>query len=160
MRWPLILLCSAVWAVSTATARAQAAPAKTPAPQVSRPFMLPPGPRALLPEVFAGWVSATPPEKTIDAAKADPASVEALKEYGFTDSATATYKRSGETLTLRALRFEDASGAYGAYSFHRQNNWPKEEIGTGATSNHNRVLFWLRNTVVDEKFQSVAPRCC
>jgi hypothetical protein len=52
----------------------------------------------------------------------------------------------GETLTLRALRFHDASGAYGAYSFYRQNGWPKEDIGSGATSNHNRVLFWLGNT--------------
>ena len=157
MRWTLILPCSAALAVSTATARAQAAPAKTPAPQGVTHLTLPPVPKALLPEVFAGWVSATPPEKTIDAAKADPASVEALKEYGFTDSATATYKRSGETLTLCALRFEDASGAYGAYSFYRQNNWPKEEIGTGATSNHNRVLFWLGNTVVDANFSQVGP---
>ena len=28
----------------------------------------------------------------------------------------ATYKKAGETLTLRALRFEDLSGAYGAYT--------------------------------------------
>ena len=56
------------------------------------------------------------PEKVTDAAKADPDNAAALKEYDFTDGALATYKRSGETLTLRALRFEDASGAYGAYS--------------------------------------------
>ena len=157
MRLILILVCSAALAGGTATARAQAAPAKTPSPQGITHLTLPPVPKALLPEVFAGWVSAKPPEKTTDAAKADPASVEALKEYGFTDGATATYKRSGETLTLRALRFEDASGAYGAYSFYRQNNWPKEDIGAGATSNHNRVLFWLGNTVVDANFSQVGP---
>jgi len=157
MRWILILLCSAALAGGSAVARAQAAPAKTPAPQGVTHLTLPPVPKALLPEMFAGWVSAKPPEKTIDTAKADPANVEALKEYGFTDSATATYKRSGETLDLRALRFQDASGAFGAYSFYRQNNWPKEEIGTGATSNHNRVLFWLGNTVVDANFSQVGP---
>jgi hypothetical protein len=55
------------------------------------------------------------------------------------------------------LRFHDASGAYGAYSFYRQNGWPKEDIGTGATSNHNRVLFWLGNTVVDANFSRIGP---
>ena len=89
--------------------------------------------------------------------QADPANAAALKEYDFTDAAPATYKRSGETLTLRALRFHDASGAYGAYSFYRQNGWPKEEIGAGATSDHNRVLFWLGNTVVDANFSRIGP---
>jgi hypothetical protein len=80
-----------------------------------------------------------------------------LKEYDFTDGSLANYKRSGETLSLRALRFHDASGAYGAYSFYRQNGWPKEEIGAGATSNHNRVLFWVGNTVVDANFSRIGP---
>ena len=69
----------------------------------------------------------------------------------------ADYKRSGETLSLRALRFHDASGAYGAYSFYRQNGWPKEEIGAGATSDHNRVLFWVGDTVVDANFSRIGP---
>ena len=108
-------------------------------------------------EAFAGWVAAEAPKKFTDAAQADPANAAALKEYDFTDGALASYKRSGETLSLRALRFHDASGAYGAYSFYRQNGWPKEEIGTGATSNHNRVLFWLGNTVVDANFSHIGP---
>jgi hypothetical protein len=92
-----------------------------------------------------------------DPAQADPANAAALKEYDFTDAELADYKRSGETLSLRALRFHDASGAYGAYSFYRQSGWPKEEIGAGATSNHNRVLFWLGNTVVDANFSRIGP---
>jgi hypothetical protein len=119
--------------------------------------MLPPVPKPLLPDSFAGWVSDEAPKKVTDAAQADPANAAALKEYDFTDAALATYKRSGETLSLRALRFHDASGAYGAYSFYRQNGWPKEEIGAGATSNHNRVLFWLGNTVVDANFSRIGP---
>ncbi len=121
--------------------------------------MLPPVPKALLPEVFAGWVSAEAPKRLTDPAVADPANAAALREYDFTDGAIATYKRSGETLSLRALRFHDASGAYGAYSFYRQNGWPKEQIGAGATSNHNRVLFWLGNTVVDANFSRIGPMC-
>ena len=98
------------------------------------------------------------PLKTVsDPAQADPANAAALKEYDFTDGALANYKRSGESLSLRALRFHDASGAYGAYSFYRPPGWPKEEIGTGAASNHNRVLFWLGNTVVDANFSRIGP---
>ena len=157
MRWIAILVCSAALMGSAPAAQAQAAPAKAPATQGATHLMLPPVPKPLLPESFAGWVSADAPKTVTDPAQADPANAAALKEYDFTDGALADYKRSGETLSLRALRFHDASGAYGAYSFYRQNGWPKEQIGAGATSNHNRVLFWLGNTVVDANFSRIGP---
>jgi hypothetical protein len=112
-------------------------------------------PRELLPKTLAGWVALAPPVKLTDVSQADPANAAALKEYDFTGAAVATYKRDGETLKLRALRFHDASGAYGAYTFYRQSGWPREEIGTGATSDHNRVLFWVGNTVVDANFSHI-----
>jgi hypothetical protein len=115
------------------------------------------GPKALLPDSFAGWVAADAPKAATDPSQADPANAAALKEYGFTDSSLATYKRSGDTLTLRALRFEDASGAYGAYSFYRPTGWPKSEIGTGAASNRNRVLFWVGNIFVDATYSQIGP---
>jgi hypothetical protein len=157
MRWIAILVCSAALAGGTASAQAQAAPAKPSETKGATHLVLPPVPKALLPEAFAGWVSAESPKKVTDAAQADPANTAVLKEYDFTDAVTADYKRSGETLSLRALRFHDASGAYGAYSFYRQSGWPKEKIGTGATSNHNRVLFWVGNTVVDANFSHIGP---
>ena len=92
-----------------------------------------------------------------DPSQADSANATALKEYGFTTGLETSYKREADTVTLRALRFEDASGAYGAYSFYRQNGWPKETIGTGAASDNNRVLFWQGNTVVDATFSHVGP---
>ena len=155
MRWISIAVCSAVLVGGAAAAQAQSVPAK--APQGATHLVLPPVPKALLPESFAGWVAAKPAKKLTDAAQADSANAAALKEYGFTDAAMADYKRDGETLSLRALRFYDASGAFGAYSFYRQNGWPKEEIGTGATSDHNRVLFWVGNTVVDANFSQISP---
>jgi len=114
-------------------------------------------PKALLPDSFAGWVAAEPLKKITDAPLADPANTAALKEYDFSDAVQGDYKRGGETLSLRALRFHDASGAYGAYTFYRQSGWPKEQIGTGATSNKNRVLFWVGNTVVDANFSRIGP---
>ena len=157
MRWLYLLFFSVMLAASSATAQAQAAPAKTPAPQGATHLMLPPVPKALLPESFAGWIATNPPRTNTASAYADPANAAALDEYGFTDGAQAGYKRGGETLTLHATRFHDASGAYGAYSFYRQNGWPKEEIGTGAASNRNRVLFWVGNTVVDANFSRIGP---
>ena len=92
-----------------------------------------------------------------DPARADPANAVALKEYGFNAAVVANYKREGETLSLHALRFNDVSGAYGAYSYYRQNNWPKESIGNGAASDNNRVIFWVGTTVVDATFSHVEP---
>jgi hypothetical protein len=157
MRWIPIFVCSVALVGSVTARQAQSAPAKASAPQGAAHLVLPPVPKALLPETFAGWVATGSPKKLTDAAQADPANDAALKEYDFTDAALGSYKRSGETLSLRALRFHDASGAFGAYTFYRQNGWPKEEIGSGATSNHNRVLFWVGNTVVDANFSRIGP---
>jgi len=159
MRWLSILACSVALFASSTFAGAQAAPAgkaAAPTEKVTK-LTLPPVPTALLPDSFAGWVAADQPAAVTDAAKADPANAAVLKEYDYTDGMEAGYKRGGETLSLHALRFHDASGAYGAYSFYRQNGWPKEEIGAGATSSHNRVLFWVGNTVVDASFSRIGP---
>ena len=118
---------------------------------------LPPSPKAVLPDAFDGWVTAEPSKTVTDPAQADPANAAALKEYGFNAAVAANYKREGETLSLRALRFDDASGAYGAYSYYRQNGWPKESIGTGAASDNKRVLFWVGTTVVDATFSQIGP---
>jgi len=114
-------------------------------------------PKGLLPDSFAGWIADGPVKRLTDPVQADGANAAALKEYEFEEGATANYTRSGETLSLRLLRFHDASGAYGAYSFYRQNGWPKEDIGSGATSNHNRVLFWVGDSVVDANFSRIGP---
>ncbi|MDR3737898.1 MAG: hypothetical protein P4L40_02655, partial [Terracidiphilus sp.] len=150
MRWILVLVCSALLAGSTDTAAAQTASgSKHAAKEAVTSVVLPPSPKALLPDALDGWVADEPLKTLADAAQADPANAAALKEYNYITGASVTYKRNGETLSVRALRFQDASGSYGAYSFYRQNGWAKEDIGAGATSNHNRVLFWKGNTVVD-----------
>ncbi len=154
MRCVHIVVCSLALLGSAALAQASG---KAEAPQGATHLMLPPAPKALLPESFGGWVAVTAPKTVTDAAQADAANAAALKEYDFTDSAMASYKHNSQTLTLRALRFHDASGAYGAYTYYRQSGWPREEIGTGAASDHNRVLFWLGNTVVDASFSQIGP---
>ena len=113
--------------------------------------------KPLLPDAFAGWASQEKPKTIASAADLDNANAAVLKEYGCTGGQTASYKRGNETLSIKALTFNDVSGAYGAYSFYRQNGWPKADIGTGAASNKNRVLFWKGNTVVDATFSQVGP---
>ena len=111
----------------------------------------------LLPDAFAGWVAKEKPKEIGNPAELDSANVAALKEYGCTGGMVGNYTRSDQTLSVRALSFQDVSGAYGAYSFYRQNGWPKADIGTGGTSDKNHVLFWKGNTVVDATFSQVGP---
>jgi hypothetical protein len=165
MRLIPAIACLAVIAVSASWAEGQAAAAKAgdaaktvvTKNAADKDAAKAAAPKALLPDAFAGWVATGPAKKMTDPAEADSANAAALKEYDFDEGATADYKRSGETLSLRLMRFHDASGAYGAYSFYRQNGWPKEDIGTGATSDHNRVLFWVGDTVVDANFSRIGP---
>jgi hypothetical protein len=152
-RWIAIVACSSALIVPAFRASAQSAPDKSAVVKVE----VPAPPKPLLPEAFAGWVRTEAPKAVTDPALADSANAAALKEYDFTKAETANYKRDGETLTIHALNFNDTSGAYGAYTFYRQNGWPKEDIGTGATSNHNRVLFWEGNTVIDATFSQIGP---
>lgn len=143
--------------MGSAWAWAQAAPARPAGSNVTS-IQLPPAPKPLLPDAFDGWVQDPNPALSNDPAQADAAGAAALKEYGFSYAEIASYKRDvNETLTLRAMRFQDASGAYGAYSYYRQNGWQKQDIGSGGTSDHNRVIFWKGDTVVDANFSRVGP---
>ena len=152
MRFIPLFLSSTVLLAGISTVQTQTPPLSNPAKAQPLAQAV-----ALLPDAFAGWKTTEAPRTVTDPSVADSAGAAALKEYGFTDGMLASYKHGDETLRLRALRFQDASGAYGAYSFYRQNGWPKEEIGTGAASNRNRVLFWLGNTVVDANFSQHRP---
>ena len=75
----------------------------------------------LLPRQFGGWEMQGSPHTSADPAAADATNSQVLKEYGFSDFAFATYTREdGRTLKVRAARFSDASGAFGAYTFYLQ----------------------------------------
>lgn len=149
-----VVLCAAALVFPPGMAHAQIkSPSSTPA---AKPVTVS-VPRPLLPDAFDGWTATEPPKAVADLAQVDPANAAALKEYGLRQAVLATYKREGETLTVRALRFGDLSGAYGAYTFYRGSGWPREDIGNGAASNHNRVLFWKGDTFVDTTFSHIAP---
>ncbi len=111
---------------------------------------------AFLPHSFAGWTQTGALKTTANPAQADSAYPAVLKEYGFSDSETATYTRDdGRKLTVKAARFQDATGAYGAFTFYRQPDMKTEEIGTKAASLNNRILFFRSNVLVDANFDRV-----
>src|SRR3974377_788400 len=107
----------------------------------------------LLPKSFAGWTESGTAQTTTDAAQADAAYPALLTEDGFTGSVTVTYTREGgRKLTVKAARFKDASGAYGAFTFYRQPAMGTERIGTKAASANQRILFFRDNVLVDANF--------
>jgi hypothetical protein len=115
-----------------------------------------PGP-PVLPKQFAGWRMQGASEASKDAAVADPTNAALLKEYGFTDLEAATYQSDdGRTLKIRAARFVDASGAFGAYTFYLRPDMAREEIGDQAASLDKRVLFYRGHILVDAAFSQLS----
>jgi len=107
----------------------------------------------LLPKSFAGWTQSGPATIVNDPAQADTAYPGVLKEYGFVASETASYVREdGRRLTVKAAKFNDASGAYGAFTFYRQPAMKTEQIGSKAASANERILFFRDNVLVDADF--------
>jgi hypothetical protein len=109
-------------------------------------------PAAILPEAFAGWELSGAPQHGDDPHKIDSASSSVLKEDRLTDFEVATYKHDGRAITVKAARFEDAAGAYAAFTFYRQPLMRVEDIGTLAASLNERVLFFSGNILVDVQF--------
>lgn len=113
---------------------------------------------AILPDQFAGWQLQGKTQTSNDSAAADSTNAAVLKEYRFTDFASTTYKRDdGRTLKIRAARFADASGAFGAYTFYLQPNMTSEQIGDQGASLGSRVLFYRGHILVDAQFSEETP---
>ena len=113
-------------------------------------------PVSILPENFSGWSMKASGKLTADPLIADPANAPILKEYGFRDMESATYVREdGRKLAIKAARFEDTSGAFGAYTFYYQPEMNREEIGDQGSSFNQRILFYRGNLLVDAVFDRV-----
>ena len=79
-----------------------------------------PSPSPILPPQFAGWHVSGTIQSSKDPAVADSVNAALLKEYGLTDFESGTYTRDdGRKLTIKAIRFADASGAYGAFTYYK-----------------------------------------
>ena len=105
---------------------------------------------SVLPKDFGGWTISSAVTRSTDAAAADPANAAVLKEYGFQRFEKGDYTRDdGRKLAIKAAVFEDASGAYGAFTYYRTPEMLEEKIGAQAGSLTNRVLFFQGNVLID-----------
>jgi hypothetical protein len=115
-------------------------------------FAAPAPSTVVLPPSFAGWTQ-------VSAVTAVPAPGDAavLHEYGLAQSSTATYTSGSQHLTVRALRFADATGAYGAFTFYREPGMHAEKIGHDGAATGDHYLFWTGTTVFDATFARPSP---
>jgi len=121
--------------------------------QPSAPAAAPP----LLPTDFAGWSQSAPVQESTAPEAADAANASVLKEYGFQQFVSAHYANGDNKLNVRAIRFQDASGAYGAFTFYRRAGSIAEQIGRTAAWDGSHVLFWNGATLVDATLDHVTP---
>jgi hypothetical protein len=111
----------------------------------------------ILPQQFAGWQLSGLAQTSTDPAAADPVNAALLKEYGFADFASGTYTRDdGRKLSVKAARFADASGAYGAFTYYKVPQMITEQIGDQGSSLNERVLFYRGNILVDAVFAKLS----
>jgi hypothetical protein len=111
----------------------------------------------LLPTDFAGWSQSAPVQASTAPEAADAANAAVLKEYGFQQFVSAHYANGDNKLNVRAIRFQDASGAYGAFTFYRRAGSIAEQIGRTAAWDGSHVLFWNGATLVDATLDHVTP---
>jgi hypothetical protein len=123
---------------------------QTPASKSAKPATQQP----LLPASFGHWQRQS--ERTgRDAAQLE-LNAAAFKEYGFSDFAVATYTAGGRTLQVRAARFADAGGAFGAFTFLRQPGDDAQALGDEGAANPRSLIFYRGNVLVEVDFGSGA----
>jgi hypothetical protein len=123
--------------------------------QAARPT--PPGQASILPPQFAGWRVSGSNKASKDPAVADPVNATLLKEYGLTDFESGTYTRDdGRKVALKAIRFADASGAYGAFTYYKMPQMLTESVPDQGASLNERVLFYRGNILVDAVFDKLS----
>jgi hypothetical protein len=118
---------------------------------------VPPAPAPVLPAEFAGWQVKGEVTRSADPSVVDETNAPVLKEYGFQRLEKAAYTRSdGRNLTIKAAVFEDASGAYGAFTYYFSSEMKPQTIGRQAALLNNRVLFYQGNVLVDAVFDRMS----
>src|SRR6266576_2841129 len=100
------------------------------------------GPPPILPSQFAGWQMKDSVTKSTDPSSADATNAPVLREYGFERLESATYIRNdGRKLAVKAAVFNDASGAYGAFTYYKTPIMLNEGIGAITTASKTSFVL-------------------
>ena len=140
-RYAGLAACSLLFAAPCVFAQA-AAPARTNSTV----------PKPLLPTTFSGWTEQGSPTTGTAPAAVDASNARVLTEFGLKDFAESEYHHGGSVAHLRVMRFADATGAYGAFTFYRTSGMKPAPIGSGGAGNAHETLFWTGATLVDATF--------
>ncbi|MGH9587917.1 MAG: DUF6599 family protein [Acidobacteriaceae bacterium] len=143
-RFAGLAVCSLLFAASSVLF------AQTPIPVSIKP----PASESILPAHFSGWVEHGTAKTGTAPQSADPANADALSEYGLKIFADATYHQGAAVAHVRAMRFDDATGAYGAFTFYRKPGMSAKAVGKGGAGNAHEIVFWAGTTAVDVTFGS------
>lgn len=108
----------------------------------------------LLPKAFAGWQKGEA-QTTNDPLATDPTHAEVLKEFRFAQSESAAYGREDRKITIKAIRFEDATGAYGAFTIYREPQMLTEQIGDISATHNARIMFMQGAVLVQAQYDRV-----
>lgn len=108
--------------------------------------------QSLLPNSFARWTQQSAARTGTAPTDLDAANADVLNEYGLKEFAEGAYHRGGGKMDIRAMRFVDATGAYGAFTFYRKPQMKPLAIGKGAAGDSQEIVFWTGTTVVDATF--------
>src|SRR3954469_4131338 len=103
-----------------------------------------------LPADFSGWHKS--PAK---GAPTSPTDLAILKEYGLDKIEASAYQRGDRTIQVKAYRFVDATGAYGAFTFYRTPSMAPEKFCDQGASAGNHVMFFCTNVFVDVALDKV-----
>ena len=72
-----------------------------------------------------------------------------------TSNPAPTLGDDGRKVALKAIRFADASGAYGAFTYYKLPQMRQESIPDLGSSLNERVLFYRGNILVDAVFEKL-----
>jgi hypothetical protein len=108
--------------------------------------------QSLLPSKFSRWTAAGAATTGTAPALADAANADVLSEYGLKDFAASAYREGSNRVSVRAMRFADATGAYGAFTYYRKPGMKPETIGSGGAADAHEVIFRSGVIVVEATF--------
>lgn len=106
--------------------------------------------QGILPSSLPGWNSKPAnPASSENEPRAGGLSAAVLEEYGSTGTQSMAYSRSRQILRAMVYSFQDASGAYGAYSFLRTPEMTKANYSEHSAKTTDQILVLTGNLLLD-----------